>query len=130
MADRPRLKTPFDTPTPPERAAAAREAESAPAQPRRRFRFSTRTFFGLTFVLGFATAGFNAVSASGGKKVYYVFFSLAAPIVALVIAATVHQLLRRLNKPKPADDRGPFEDSPFEDGPRDDQAAADSSPDR
>ncbi|TWT78062.1 hypothetical protein Pla123a_08510 [Posidoniimonas polymericola] len=111
MADRPRLKTPFDTPAKPPRPVAEAADPATPALPgprRSRFRFTTRTFFALTFVLGFAAAGFNAVSAAGERKAYYVFFSLMAPVVAVIIAGAAHRLMRRFRQP-PTDGRGPFD---------------------
>ena len=65
------------------------------AKPSSAPRFGIKTLMLLTLVIAFATAGYGALRrSSGGSHEFYVVFSLAAPLIALVVVGLLQQLLR------------------------------------
>lgn len=108
MADRPRLKTPFDE-DPPDPAAGP---TTPPAARRgRRWRFGLGAIFGAMFLVAFAAAGFGAVMKGGRQHPYYVVFAMLAPFLALGFAALAQGLRRRVKR-DPTESRDPWDDDP------------------
>lgn len=110
MADRPRLKTPFDPPAPKPESPAP--AHAPPRERPGRFRFGTRAFFGFSFLVAFACAGYGGMTASTDAKAYWVVFSLVAPLAAVMIAWAAHKLSKRFFPP--VDRRRVEDSSPFD----------------
>lgn len=108
MADRPRLKTPFD---PPESNSTSPAGLPIPPEKRaaRGMRFGTKSLFGITFLVAFAAAGYGGVTQGGDSHGFYVIFAIMVPCFALGIASIFHYLNRwRKRKPEPT------EQSPWE----------------
>ena len=107
MADRPRLRTPFDEP--PVTEAPAPETPAPPTPPKGRLRFDIGALFGMTFILAFAAAAYRGMMREGDGHAFYVVFALVVPFFALAIASILHRLKRPRSPRTTKSEDGPWD---------------------